>query len=123
MIVLIVEKCAMTWMVFVIFSKSLFSICEGSPQKVFVENLGILSISSHFNTTFTSRKGVKEFYFPLLEKVKALKFDSICFKKRVKSGAGYNLTSIFVPNCISKNCQISNKHQPQDIGQISISKS
>ena len=34
-----------------------------------------------------------------------------------------NLTSIFVPNCISKNCQISSKHQPQNIGQISISKS
>ena len=34
-----------------------------------------------------------------------------------------NLTSIFVPNFISKNCQISSKHQPQDIGQISISKS
>ena len=44
-------------------------------------------------------------------------------EKRVKSGAGYNLTSIFVPNCISKDCQISSKHQPQNIGQISVLKS
>ena len=44
-------------------------------------------------------------------------------KKRMKSGAGYNFTSIFVPNCISKDCQISSKHQPQNIGQISVLKS
>ena len=44
-------------------------------------------------------------------------------EKRVKSGAGYNLTSIFVPNCISKDCQISRQHQPQNIGKISVLKS
>ena len=38
----------------------------------------------------------------------------------MKSGAGFNLTSVFVPNCISKYCQISSKHQPQNIGQISV---
>ena len=64
------------------------------------------------------------FTFYFLEKVKAIRI-SLFFsrEKRVKSGAGYNFTSIFVPNCISKNCQISSKHQPQNIGQISISKS
>ena len=43
--------------------------------------------------------------------------------KRVKLGPGYNLTSIFVPNCISKDSQISSKHKPQNIGQISVLKS
>ena len=44
-------------------------------------------------------------------------------EKRVKLGPGYNLTSIFVPNCISKDSQISSKHKPQNIGQISVLKS
>ena len=64
------------------------------------------------------------FHFSLLEKSESYPYFTLFSReKRVKSGAGYNLTSIFVPNCISKNCQISNKHQPQDIGQISNSKS
>ena len=64
------------------------------------------------------------FHFSLLEKSESYPYFTLFSReKRVKSGAGYNLTSIFVPNCISKNCQISSKHQPQNIGQISISKS
>ena len=64
------------------------------------------------------------FHFSLLEKSESYSYFTLFSReKRVKSGAGYNLTSIFVPNCISKNCQISSKHQPQNIGQISISKS
>ena len=99
MIVLIVEKCAMTWMVFVIFSNSMVSICEGSPQIGFLQKLGILSILSHFSSTNTSRKGVKEFYFSLLTL-----FSS---RKRVKSGAKYNRIMyhkssplIYLPDCI-----------------------
>ena len=64
------------------------------------------------------------FHFSLLEKSESyLYFTLFSREKRVKSGAGYNLTSIFVPNCISKYCQISSKHQPQNIGQISVLKS
>ena len=64
------------------------------------------------------------FHFSLLEKSESYPYFTLFSReKRVKSGAGYNLTSIFVPDCISKNCQISSKHQPQNIGQISISKS
>ena len=64
------------------------------------------------------------FHFSLLEKSESYPYFTLFSReKRVKSGAGYNLTSIFVPNCISKNCQISSKHQPQNIGQFSISKS
>ena len=77
----------------------------------------------HFHFSKKS-EGILFFTFHFSKKVKAIHI-SLFFleKKRVKSGAGYNLTSIFVPNCISKNCQISSKHQPQNIGQISISKS
>ena len=39
-------------------------------------------------------------------------------EKRVKSGAGYNLTFIFVPNCISKNCQISSKHHVRSVSWL-----
>ena len=77
----------------------------------------------HFQFSKKS-EGNSFFTFHFSKKVKAVHI-SLFFsrEKRVKSGAGYNLTSIFVPNCISKNCQISSKHQPQNIGQISISKS
>jgi len=84
------------------------------------------SISSRFNFTFTSRKRVKGFYFSLFtsrKKWNLFVFHSFYSRKRVKSGAGYNLTSIFVPNCISKYCQISSMHQPQNIGKISVLKS
>ena len=64
------------------------------------------------------------FHFSLLEKSESYPYFTLFSReKRVKSGAGYNLTSIFVPNCISKDCQISSKHQPQNIGQISVLKS
>ena len=64
------------------------------------------------------------FHFSLLEKSESYPYFTLLSReKRVKSGAGYNLTSIFVPNCISKYCQISSKHQPQNIGQISVLKS
>ena len=48
-----------------------------------------------------------QFHFRFSKKGKAIHI-SLFFleKKRVKSGAGYNLTSIFVPNCISKDCHI-----------------
>ena len=82
------------------------------------------SISSRFNFISTSRKRVKGFYFSLLEKSESYPYFTRCSReKRVKSSAGYNLTSIFVPNCISKDCQISSKHQPQNIGQISVLRS
>ena len=84
------------------------------------------SISNHFNFTFTSRKRVKRFYFPLFTSRKKWKlsvFHSFFSRKRVKSDAGYNLTSIFVPNCISNDSHISSKHQPQNIRQISDLKS
>ena len=68
---------------------------------------GVLFFTFHF-----SKKSESYPYFTLFSR-----------EKRVKSGAGYNLTSIFVPNCISKYCQISSKHQPQNIGQISVLKS
>ena len=61
------------------------------------------------------------FHFSLLEKSESYSYFTLFSReKRVKSGAGYNLTSIFVPNCISKYCQISSKHQPQNIGKISV---
>ena len=64
------------------------------------------------------------FHFSLLKKSESYPyFTPFSREKRVKTGAGYNLTSIFVPNCISKYCQISIKHQPQNIGQISVLKS
>ena len=64
------------------------------------------------------------FHFSLLEKSESYPYFTLFSReKRVKSGAGYNLTSIFVPNCISKDCQISSKHQPLKIGKISVSKS
>ena len=96
-----------------------FLFLENSREFFFYFHFSF-SISSHFISRvklfnfslFTSRKEWKLFVFHLFSR-----------EKRVKSGAGYNLTSIFVPNCISKNCQISSKHQPQNIGQISISKS
>ena len=95
-------------------------------SKIFFHFHFLFSISSRFNFTFTSQKRVKGFifHFSLLEKSESYPYFTLFSReKRVKSGAGYNLTSIFVPNCISKNCQISSKHQPQNIGQISISKS
>ena len=60
---------------------------------------------------FTSRKSESYRYFTLFS------------RKKVKLGPRYNLTSIFVPNCISKDSQISSKHKPQNIGQISVLKS
>ena len=84
------------------------------------------SISSRFNFTFTSRKRVKGFYFSLFTSRKKWKlsvFHSFFSRKRVKLGLGYNLTSIFVPNCISKDSQISGKYKPQNIGHISVLKS
>ena len=44
------------------------------------------------------------FHFSLLKKSETYPyFTFFSREKRVKSGAGYNLTSIFVPNCISKD--------------------
>ena len=64
------------------------------------------------------------FHFSLLEKCESYwYFTHFSREKRVKLGPGYNLTSIFVPNCISKDSQISSKHKPQNIGQISVLKS
>merc|ERR1711978_560124 len=100
-----------------------FSFLENSRETFFFFHFSF-SISSRFNFTFTSRKRVKGFYFSLLKKSESYPYFTLFSRdKRVKSGAGYNLTSTFVPNCISKNYQISSKHQPQNIGQISISKS
>ena len=45
------------------------------------------------------------FHFSLLEKSESYPYFTLFSReKRVKSGAGYNLTSIFVTNCISKDC-------------------
>ena len=64
------------------------------------------------------------FHFSLLEKSESYRYFTLFSReKRVKLGPGYNLTSIFVPNCISKDSQISSKHKPQNIGQISVLKS
>merc|ERR1711973_97085 len=103
-----------------------FSSLENSREFFFSFSLLILDLEQfqfHFHFSKKS-EGILFFTFHFSKKVKAIHI-SLFFleKKRVKSGAGYNLTSIFVPNCISKNCQISSKHHPQDIGQISNSKS
>ena len=82
--------------------------CQLAFRQTFSHNLLRIPSSFHMVSKVDNRRSGE----PLLSR-----------EKRVKSGAGYNLTSIFVPNCISKNCQISSKHQPQNIGQISISKS
>jgi len=71
------------------------------------------SISSRFNFTFHFSKKVKAIGISLF----------FLEKKRVKLGLGYNLTSIFDPNCISKDSQISSKYKLQNIGQISVLKS
>ena len=109
-------------------------VCQRPARFSFLEN------SREFFFIFTSRSRSRAvsislsllekewrdfiFHFSLLEKSESYPYFTLFSReKRVKSGAGYNLTSIFVPNCISKNCQISSKHQPQNIGQISISKS
>ena len=64
------------------------------------------------------------FHFSLLEKSESYRYFTLFSReKRVKLGPGYNLTSIFVPNCISKDSQISSKYKPQNIGQISVLKS
>ena len=64
------------------------------------------------------------FHFSLLEKSESYRYFTLFSQeKRVKLGPGYNLTSIFVPNCISKDSQISSKHKPQNISQISVLKS
>merc|ERR1711873_9015 len=64
-----------------------------------------------------------QFHFHFSKKSEGILFFTLYSReKRVKSGAGYNLTSIFVPNCISKNCQISSKHKLQNIGQTLCSK-
>ena len=54
------------------------------------------------------------FHFSLLEKSESyLYFTLFSREKRMKSGAGYNLAFIFVPNCISKDRQISSMHVRQ----------
>ena len=58
------------------------------------------SISSHFNFTFNSRKRVKGIYFSLFtsrKKWKLSEFHSFFSRKIVKSGAGYDLTSLYLP--------------------------
>ena len=75
---------------------------------------------------FISQKEWKDyfFHFSFLKKSECISnFTLFLEKKRVKLGPGYNITSIFVPNCISKDSQISSKYKPQNIGQISVLKS
>merc|ERR1712105_454015 len=53
------------------------------------------SISSHLSFTFNSRKRVKGIYFSLFEKSESyLNFTLFSREKRVKSGVGYDLTSL-----------------------------
>ena len=88
---------------------------------LFVFDLEPFQFHFHFSK---KSKGILFFTFHFSKKSESYPYFTLFSReKRVKSGAGYYLTSIFVPNCISKNCQISSKHQPQNIGQISISKS
>ena len=65
-------------------------------------------MSSRFNFTFTSRKRVKGFYFSQ-KKWKLIVFHSFFSRKKSQSGAGSNLTSIFVAKIVKSQVIISLK--------------